>query len=536
MKPKLSETHLAAINRQRRIVVNFDVSYAINTFFEAYPDLSEFVAHLFTFVDAEDSGIDSIWWNWCEGNQAPYPSQFLPLFDHPLYRQWVEEGTDMVRIILEATHESGLEAFYSHRMNGSDNDMGPFAKIPMKMQHPDWMFRTPWCTHEHTGYWNFAIPEVHAYVLRNLREVAENYDFDGIELDFARGVVFPAGEQWEHRDRLTEFMRKVRLLLLEIEEQRGRPFLLATRVPQDVVGCHFDGLNVETWAREQLVDLFVLGCRSFDVGLYAFRRMIAGTPIKLYSALDDHHASDGYHNPGIEVFRGVAANWWRQGADGIQTFNFNYAPDVPYKGEDWQTHLQAYREIGSPKTLRRKGKVFIVQRRGGGHGPSVIPNPEDWSTPRHWYGNSNMMAQLPVPLANDGKADTLITLFVGDDLSADVAHIGSVSLRVLLNDPATRELPDEEKIERAVIRKARPTALLHNSPPVRGIEERIEVRLNNAPLGKASVEGGWLVFDNVWPKLFAVGDNLIGLRLTERVPASSDTILIEKLEVHVAYR
>ena len=536
MKPKLSEAHLAAINRRRRIIVNFDVSYAINMSFEAYPDLAELVEHLFTFVDAENSGIDSIWWNWCEGNQVPYPSKFLPLFDHPLYRQWVEEGTDIVRIVLEATHERGLEAFYSHRMNGSDNDLGPFAKIPMKVQNPDWMFRTPWCAHEDNGYWNFAIPEVHEYVLRNLREVAENYNFDGIELDFARGVVFPAGQQWEHRDRLTEFMRKARLLLLEIEERRNRPFLLAARVPQDIVGCHFDGLDVETWAREQLVDLFVPGCRSFEVDLHAFHRITADTSIKLYPALDDHHASDGYHNPGIEVFRGVAASWRRQGADGIQTFNFNYAPDAFYKGEDWQSHLLAYQEIGDPRTLRHKDKVFVVERRGGGHGPTVIPNPEDWSTPWHWYGNSNMLAQLPVPLANDGKADTLITLFVGDDLGAETEHIRSVTLRMLLNDPATQEMPAEQKIERAVIREARPTALLHNSPPVRGIEERIEVRLNNAPLGKPCVEGGWLVFDDVRPELFAVGDNLVGVRLTERVPESSDTVLLEKLEVHVAYR
>lgn len=86
VKPKLSEAHLAAINRQRRIVVNFDASYAVNTALKAYPDLSELVAHLFAFADAENSCIDSIWWNWCEGNQVPYPSKFLPLFDHPAYR------------------------------------------------------------------------------------------------------------------------------------------------------------------------------------------------------------------------------------------------------------------------------------------------------------------------------------------------------------------------------------------------------------------------------------------------------------------
>ena len=102
----------------------------------------------------------------------------------------------------------------------------------------------------------------------------------------------------------------------------------------------------------------------------------------------------------------MAANWWHQGADGIQTFNFNHAPDFPYgKAGVWKTHLLAYREIGSPKTLKRKDKVFLIQRRGGGHGTTVVPNPEDWTTPRLMYFNTNMFASLPAALDNDGKAD-----------------------------------------------------------------------------------------------------------------------------------
>ena len=90
--------------------------------------------------------------------------------------------------------------------------------------------------------------------------------------------------------------------------------------------------------------------RSFDVDIAAFRRVTAGTHVKLYPSIDDHHASDGYATAPLEIYRGVAANWWQQGADGVQTFNFNHAPDFPYGGL-WNTHLQAYREIGSPDTL-----------------------------------------------------------------------------------------------------------------------------------------------------------------------------------------
>ena len=311
----------------------------------------------------------------------------------------------------------------------------------MKEQHPELLMNT-WNAN---GYWNFALDEVHDYKLAILREVAEDYDFDGITLDFARiPLVLPWGRQWELRHRLTDFMRKVRRMTLDVARARGRPLLLAVRVPENLMGCHFDGIDIESWARELLVDLIVMGCRSFDVDIPAFRRITAGTPIKLYPAIDDHHSSDGYMWPPIEVFRGVFANWFHQGADGVQTFNWEHstlesAERIGLKALNWpaaEAQYTAYMELAKPNGLHRKDKTFVVQRRGGGHGPIVIPNPEAWYTPRNMYFNSNMFAPLPAPLAWDGAADTLLTLNVADDLAGDAEHLAAVDVRLLLSDPA----------------------------------------------------------------------------------------------------
>ena len=225
MPETLTGEHRRAAGRRRRIVVNFDVTFAINVFHRrngGAVDLPRLVDHLFEFADAADSQIDAVWWNWGEGNQAPYPSGRLPLYDHPLYRGWAEEGTDIVGILLEETRRRGLEAFFSHRMNGSDNDLGPFAVIPAKVARPEWTFRTPWCTHEHNRYWDFSHPEVREYVLENLREAAERWPFDGFELDFARsGVCFPGGTAWLRRDCMTGFVRSVREMLLRTGQARG---------------------------------------------------------------------------------------------------------------------------------------------------------------------------------------------------------------------------------------------------------------------------------------------------------------------------
>ena len=144
------------------------------------------------------------------------------------------------------------------------------------------------------------------------------------------------------------------------------------------MGCHFDGLDVATWVQQNLVDILVLGVRSLELEIERFRHLVGDKPIKIYATLDDHHCSDGYSWPPIEVMRGVAANWWQQGIDSLQAFNWGTAsPDVRKKtgmfvhqayfddSERIRIYQQAYKELGSPETLRFLDKTFVVQRRGG---------------------------------------------------------------------------------------------------------------------------------------------------------------------------
>jgi len=552
---ELSEAHVAAVNRRRRVVVNFDTMIVDP---DTFPSVDAMVKSRFHFADEPDTCIDSIWWNWSEGNVVPYPSKYLPTYNVPGYRKLIEQDINIVALFQAETHKRGLEGFFSHRMNGGDNDPGwddergafvddvnRLNPVPMKQQHPDWLIEVPYSPN---GLWNYAVQGVRDYYLRNLREVAEDFDFDGIELDFARSCpALPPGRGWLLRHAMTDFIRSVRLMTLEVEHRRGRPFLLAARVPENLIGCHFDGFDVETWARRQLVDLFVMGCRNFDVDVAAFRRITEGTPIKLYCAIDDHHSSDGYCAPPIEVLRGVFANWYHQGSDGIQTFNFKHEPDPGahewMQGEThWDMHLQAYREMGDPAKLRCLDKTFVINRRGGGHGQAVIPDPEEWSTPRLAFHNTNMLAQLPAALANDGKADTLLTLYVGDDVYAEADSVADLSMRVLLNDPAAASLRRDQTIEQVIIRdykipKREGVAAdnVTNHPPSKDVNEHIEVRINNILLERAVIERGWLMF-KVQPKQLAVGDNLVGIRLTERAAGAVEPMLVEKVELHVKYR
>jgi len=576
----LSEEHLEAVARKRKVVVNFDVLVVDPAIDE---DPNALACERLTYADYPDITIDSIWWNWSEGNIVTYPSKRIPSFIHPGYERWVNDGIDIVKVFLDETHERGIESFYAHRINGGDGDPmflpevglihdgvvkagkkppGPWGTytIPMKEKHPEWLF---YSSQSQIGYWNFAIEEVREFILGNLQEIAERYDFDGIDLDFARGAIFPQGEGWINRDSMTTFMRDLRKILLDIEKSRGQPFLLSARVPHDIVGCHFDGIDVERWAEENLVDIFVLGCRSFEVDLLSFKNFTDDTHIKLYAALDDHHSTDSYCTPPIEVFRGVFSNWYRQGADGVQTFNWAHGPynHMADPGQNWdltigtawaKMHGQAYSELSNPDSTKLLDKTFVVQRRGGGHGNEWVPDPETWYTPRRNYHNANMFSQLPLEIPVNPDVDGLINLYVGDDVNAQSNQIQSIDLKILLHDAGngdyihvpradTPPVAGNNTIDRVIIRdwgiperegKDNPIQL-HNNPPQKSIEEGIKVHINNIPVDTPSVESGWLVC-KISPLTLATGENLVGIS-HNNIANYTSKLVIEKLELHVKY-
>ena len=505
----LSSDHIDAVNRCRRIIFQDDVLCGpFRSDSVGEEQLHEIIGYYMSRLDEQSNQIDSVWFEWGEGNTAVWPSKILPCTKN-VFPKWWAAGIDPVDVLLKETRKRGREVFFSYRMNGSDNDPDfdpphPYEKpVPFKAEHPEWLIQK-W-----HAYWNFAVPEVRDLKLNILREVAQRYDFDGIQLDFARmPVLFPAGQQWANRDLLTDLVRQVRLALLAVEKHRGRPFLLAARVPVNLMGCHFDGMDVETWAREGLVDIFVLGSRSSQVDMAGMRQITLGTGIKLYPCWTDLHSSDGYNQASIEVHRGIYANWWHQKPDGVQTFNLfeGWSHTARSQGlpapDRWEKQCQVYREVGSPETLIGKDKIFFVQRRGGGHAPAVVPSPGNWHTPRHMYFLSNMLAPLPVVLDNNGMADTLLTLQVADDVNAAAEKIEEITLRLLLSDPAVKGL---------------------------------EIRINNLLLGPGDVRENWLVFP-VQPVCLAVGDNLVGVKIAPRPSDAVNQIQIEKLELHVDYQ
>ncbi len=68
---RLSDEHIAAASRDRRIIINFDTISGDRRF--GGRDPAELVKWKFHVIDAADVQIDSVWWGWGEGNQSPWP-------------------------------------------------------------------------------------------------------------------------------------------------------------------------------------------------------------------------------------------------------------------------------------------------------------------------------------------------------------------------------------------------------------------------------------------------------------------------------
>lgn len=500
----LSAEHLATANRRRRIYVNNDVGYDAAAMGprESMMTPADWLAARFSTFDQPGSQVDCIGWCVDEGNIAAYPSRVLPELQYPTLLRWRREGVDIVQKLVEESHRRNLEAFWEHRLNGADRevDVTTPARHPLKEQHPDWLLEGSWWK---PGLWNFAVPEVRQYKLAVLREVAERYDFDGISLDFGRHPPFlPVGRQWEQRDALTDFVRQVRLMLQEVAARRNRPCLLAVRVADTVPGCHFDGIDIETWVGQNLIDQIVIGTRSIQVDLAGFRKITAGSHVRLYPCLDQHHSPDGYHAVAApEFLRGVAANWWSQGADGIATFNFwNELPDAaralgttgPLRGAE-SVHALAYRELGDPRILEPLDKWFVVARRYGGGFYDRQGN--------RWNDYTNLSHQAPLPLVVGGDP-AWVEVDLADDLSNRAAQVKTLELRLQFSPGLTQPDP--------------------------------EVKINGVLLRAPIRDKDWWNFA-LSPAQLATGRNLVTI---SRAPSSDGepSPRLEKVEIHVRYQ
>ena len=396
--------------KRRRVIFNLDSNTSLrDTERFGDGDIERYIEYVFAGLDSRY--VDALFWmDGAGGNTANYDSQVLELTGQrigkvsPQLRRWIAEGNDPPKVVVREARKRGLDVFFSFRINDIHDAFSVEGELAtFKVEHPEWTIGKGFENCAHTSL-NFAVPEVRQLKFEIVREIFEKYDFDGIEIDFMRGPpFFIPGQEPENAHILTEFLRKVRGHLEQRGQERGRPIEIAAHAGENLEACDLDGFDVATWMRERLIDILVLGSGTIDMEVEGFKTLAEGTGVLIYPCIYgwpsgyrfaqfDGKGGQGGLSP--ELARGLAVNYWHQGADGVYTLNW-------FPGQEqlsYQAGLLA--EIADPEALRGKDKLFAADRGG-----PAMAYPHNW-----------LHTALPATLGPDTPAE--VPIMVGEDLSA----------------------------------------------------------------------------------------------------------------------
>ena len=328
----------------------------------------------------------------------------------------LDQGTDPMLLAVEFCREHNLECFACFRMNDT-HDSGhsaarPYPRwSPFKAAHPDALMgterhRPPYCTWSAV---DFGHPAVRKYYHDIVEEVCGRFDVDGFEYDFMRhaqlfrSVANGGKASQEELDMLTGMMRDLRAVTEAAGRAKGRPLMVAVRVPDSVEYCRAIGIDIERWLSEKLVDILITAS-YFQLNPWHYTVELAHKyGVKAYASLDESriprpHLPMG-NRASLPAYHAEAMSAMRQGMDGIYVFNM-------------ESKSLTQRAFAKLETLKLKDKLYYATYRGSGgyQAGGYLRNGECYS---------NMLAIEPgSPASVPADGALTVPLYIGDDLQA----------------------------------------------------------------------------------------------------------------------
>ena len=164
-------------------------------------------------------------------------------------------GTDQVREAIKRGHEMGLAVFPSLKLQASSPPGSERCGL-LKWNHGAEVCigeegRAEWC-------YDFAHELVRQEKLAVLREILEDYEADGIELDFMfDSYYFKQDEIEKNIPLMNRFIAEIREMANAIGNQQGREIPIMVRVDLEKEKNLLMGLDVETWLKEGSINYVV---------------------------------------------------------------------------------------------------------------------------------------------------------------------------------------------------------------------------------------------------------------------------------------
>lgn len=299
----------------------------------------------------------------------------LPAGQRKGVRGWIhtawqlhQDGIDPYARWIARARKVGISPWLSMRMNDVHNvdDERSFIHSEFWRDNPQlrrvsYRFAT-WTDRA----FDYGRPEVREHHLAFIRELAERYDFDGLELDWMRfGFHFRPGFEAEGAALLTEFTAQARRILDGWERKRGHKIRLGARVasrPQTALGL---GMDAAAWARRGLIDMLVVtpfwASAETDMPIEIWKQLLYGTKTTLAAGLEilcrPYPEFAANQTNSLETVRGMAAAMLDRGADRVYLFNYM---DSETAMDDLVNYPTLLRETGRLETLRGKPRRHVV--------------------------------------------------------------------------------------------------------------------------------------------------------------------------------
>ncbi len=367
----LRELRREAAHRRRRLIFNNDGDDVIYT--KKEPTAEALLA--LRTSPLLGSQVDSIFYSnsLCFGHALHNSKVMEPftcmeeMFQNNGLPQLMARGIDPIQVMVEFCHANGIEIFWDMRMNDTHDSMiggyGPYLRPTLKLEHPEYLVGSIEQPPRH-GTWssvNYAVPEVRELAYRFFEEVCQRFDVDGIEMDFLRHACFfksvAEGGQasQDELDMMTDLVRRIREMTEGEGLRRGRPILIAVRVPDSVGYCRGIGLDLEKWLEEGLFDILIGSC-YFQLNPWEYLIDLGHRhSVPVYPSLSESRVQGEvrFSRNSLESYRARAMQAWAAGVDGIYIFNY-FNP----RGAIW-------RELGDPESLRTKENLYFVTARNG---------------------------------------------------------------------------------------------------------------------------------------------------------------------------
>ena len=337
------------------------------------------------------------------GNVGEYYRNFLNV---------EREGADVITAVLQRAQEHHLETFISYRMNDlhyNDLSQTPLSQCDFWKDHPEYWIHENFGWHSE-GAFDFVHPEVRKFKTDIIAEQLDKYGhlLDGFDLDFLRfPAYFKTAEAAKNAPLMTELVRTVKQKIDETSKRTGHHILLSVRVPIDMDYCLSEGLDVKEWVKLGLIDFVTIGHflrEDPSMAVAKFIHDLGDFRIPVYVSVGiNSYWKPLLHSDGMK--RGIASHIYAQGGDGIYLFNYFFDNQCDTRESCNQDVCRSISrlllsEIGSPKTLRKRNKIFALNDGAG-------------------VAYYRYQGKSPLPLVVTSAGQT-VDIYVGDDTQKDV--------------------------------------------------------------------------------------------------------------------